>query len=150
MWAATGPARIPARTRLDLILPPIPLRCATRRAAAKDSRAARCRPPNGSPARRVFTSSPRLYLPDRDVTNRAATVRERRQSRERKRAMYSLRWPELTDESVCPTLARFCGAGAFACQPILHGLARMRTAMGLSVPFFMADMSKHAPQADIG
>jgi hypothetical protein len=28
----------------------------------------------------------------------------------------------LTDESVCPTLARmglrFCGAGAFACQPI--------------------------------
>src|ERR1022692_3197991 len=32
----------------------------------------------------------------------------------------------LTDESVCPTLVRkglgFCGAGAFACQPILSQL----------------------------
>src|ERR1039457_7681030 len=62
MPAATGPARIPARTRLVLILPPIPLRYATRRAAAKDSRAARCRPPNGSPARKVFTSSQKSYL----------------------------------------------------------------------------------------
>src|ERR1039458_6275348 len=105
MWAATGPARIPARTRLDLILPPIPLRCATQ----------------GSPEKRFYTSSRNLFFPARDVTNRAATVRERRQSRERKRAMYSLRWPELTDESVCPTLARFCGAGAFACQPIFGG-----------------------------
>jgi hypothetical protein len=40
----------------------------------------------------------------------------------------------LTDESVCPTSARkgfaFCGAGAFACQPILSQLLRQRFLTG--------------------
>src|ERR1035441_4832429 len=91
MWAATGPARIRARTRLVLILPPIPLRCATRRAAAKDLRAARCRPPGGWWERRVFTSSQRLYPPARNVPNRAATVRERLHLPNRQEAVHVYR-----------------------------------------------------------
>src|ERR1039457_96969 len=102
MWAATGPARIRARTRLVLILPPIPLRCATRRAAAKDLRAARCRPPGGWWGRRVFTSSQRLYSPDRNVTNRAATVRERLHLPNRQEAVHVYRSEEHTSELQSP------------------------------------------------
>src|ERR1035437_10168664 len=40
----------------------------------------------------------------------------------------------LTDESVCPTLVRkglrFCGAGAFACQPILLRLLTVPAPVG--------------------
>src|SRR6202453_2981726 len=47
----------------------------------------------------------------------------------------------LTDESVCPTLARiglrFCGAGAFACQPIVSQLLTVAAPLtcGLSSAF---------------
>jgi 4-hydroxy-tetrahydrodipicolinate reductase len=56
----TAPEPIPALTKLDLIPLPIPSRCATRRAVAKDLRVGRCKRRGGSWAKKVSLSSERF------------------------------------------------------------------------------------------
>jgi len=51
-----APERIPVRTKLVLIPPATPSRCATRRAAVKALPAERCRPRAGSPASAVYSN----------------------------------------------------------------------------------------------